>query len=155
MRILPFLFLLALTAPAGAEAPWTFDEWSDDITDEKRALAASWTSDRKSIGVVCFGSSPDRLEVKAGFAAYLDSEFERVRVTMRIDKQAPVTMSWWAVKGNYAYTSDDAVRVARMLLSGERLVIRATDYEFASHTHKFSLEGAAPLIRRVLSACGA
>ncbi len=143
--------LVVLATPATAE--WEFHQNVDEITDEKRESAITFR-DRVGIIITCFRSSKD-LQATVHMGDFLNTKFDPVSVTYRVDKGAPENPTWKAYDGNQTYSSDYMAEMfARKLITGKVLVFRAEDYQGYDHTEKFDLTGAAGPIRKVLTACG-
>ena len=134
-----------------AMAAWKLHEEVDELTDVESVLAVTGHG-RKWLGILCVDGS---VEVKIHMENYLNSKFDPVQVNYRIDKGKVISQTWKAYRGNMAYTSGtEAIRFARALSSGRKLIFRAKDYRGYDHTHSFDLSGSEAPIRKTLLACG-
>lgn len=133
---------------------WSFESEKDKFTDEVKAFAT--ISEEKDDGqgfihVACF---PSGLELKVGTGKYIgDKEMYVPNVKYRVDSEAFVTMKMKPTSKSYVYENDMDSKFLKALMSGRKILVELTSYDYETSLSSFSLNGAAPAINKVLELC--
>lgn len=136
---------------------WKLISVTDPITDEGRMIAAL-QADGGMLAVKCDEPGPNSIYIHWISSDYFGGNYDRRRMTIRFDQDAPATENW-AYDGRSAIQTSDreAMAFARRLRSAGRVVLRGSDFRGADHTAVFDLVPAdtEQALTRVFATCGA
>lgn len=137
MRKLALALLAALPIMAQASTvkidDWYYSSRIDPITDEDSSMALTQDGKGGAIGIHCNNGEP---MVVPGSGKYLGSNQE-LPVTWRVDDNQPVTKSLPVIDSFVVMPNS----VMKDMVTGQKIVIRFTDYRQQQYTHTFSLRG--------------
>lgn len=167
MRVVLAGLILAATMVAGvAQAQdektedvgaWKLISITDPISDEGRMVAAL-QADGGMLAVKCDEPGPNSVYIHWISKDYFGGDYDRRRMTIRFDQDAPTTEQW-AYDGRSAIQTADreAMAFARRLRSASRVVLRGSDYRGSEHTAVFELTPADTerALARVFATCAA
>lgn len=133
---------------------WRFVTEVDKFTDEKKAFAsisALEDGEHGFINVACF---PSGIEVKVSAGKYIgDSRIFRENVKYRVDNNTSVATKMNPTSKEYVYENDKDSKFLKALMSGKKIIVELTSYNFETSSASFSLNGAEPAISKVLALC--
>ena len=133
---------------------WRFEVKIDKFTDEKKAFASIMAlndGERGFINVACF---PSGIEVKVSTGKYIgDSKIYKDNVKYRIDDQTAVTTKMSPTSKEFVYENDKNSKFLKALMSGKKILVELTSYDFEISSASFSLNGAEAAIGKVLALC--
>ena len=135
---------------------WNFDQGIDAITDQQGALAGIPSADGKAIlALQCDHKTEGRpmfFQLRPGVGRHFSGWFE---VTMRVDRQEPFSYRWyWAGAAGLVADPGQVKRIARALVGGDRLLVRALDYNDQPVDMEFEVAKPSEVFARVFLACG-
>ena len=147
-----FLSIIGVFAPNSATAEsWKLTKDTDPFTDETVAVATASDSGNptRSLVVRCKGT---KFSVYVNFGEYLSNK--SVVVRYRVDKQETAKEEWHpSTSGSAAFVGEEK-HFARLIVSGNSLLVEALDYRGVAHRASFSLTGSAEAIGPVMEQCG-
>lgn len=133
---------------------WRFEIKVDKFTDDKKAFASISSledGERGFINVTCF---PSGIEVKVSAGKYIgDSRILKDNVKYRVDNNAVVTTKMNPTSNEYVYENDKNSKFLKALMSGRKIIVEFTNYDFETSSASFSLNGAELAINKVLTLC--
>ncbi|GEM_PF-2083107 len=132
---------------------WRFETTVDKFTDEKTVFASiSALNDGESgfIDVHCF---PSGIEVKVSAGKYIGDSRISGNVKYRVDNNTAVVTTMNPTSKEYVYENDKDSKFLKALMSGKKIIVQLTSYNFETSSASFSLNGAEPAISKVLALC--
>jgi hypothetical protein len=152
---------LAFAALVGTEADsLRIIEHVDPITDSKSIYAVVGDSSRH-LALGCDDVRARSVRVVVHFDRYIDDATPGILmggtdVQYRFDKQSPVSARWYS-HGQEVTAEVERTRPLEFILrmkGSTSAYLRATNYDGDPVDMQFTYENAAPVIERMLSACG-
>ncbi|GAB3742218.1 hypothetical protein GCM10028794_28490 [Silanimonas algicola] len=143
---------------AETASTWTLTERKDELTDESIVVATNRGERETGVGdpPLLFARCTDGdLEAFIDLDEFLNSD-DPVPVRYRFDK-GPLTERSWGVSTTGASVFVEWREVAdflRAVASSRQLIFEADNYRDVSYRAKFTLEGGAEKIAKVLASCG-
>jgi hypothetical protein len=141
-----------------AASTWTLTERKDELTDESIVVATNRGERETGVGdpPLLFARCTDGdLEAFIDLDEFLNSD-DPVPVRYRFD-QGPLTEGSWGVSTTGASVFVEWREVAnflRAVASSRQLIFEASNYRDVSYRAKFTTEGGAEHITKVLATCG-
>lgn len=133
--ITTLLLTLSITANASIKEidDWYYSSNVDPITDEDSSMALTQDGEGGAIGIHCNNGEP---MVVPSAGQYLGSN-QDLPVTWRVDDNQPVTKSLPVIDSFVVMPNS----VMEDMATGQKIIIRFTDYRQRQYTHTFSLIG--------------
>jgi len=133
---------------------WRFETIVDKFTDEKKAFASIAALEDGEHGFINVGCFPSGIEVKVSAGKYIgDSPIFRENVKYRVDNNTSVATKMNPTSKEYVYENDKDSKFLKALMSGKKIIVELTSYNFETSSASFSLNGAEPAISKVLALC--
>ena len=133
---------------------WRFEIKVDKFTDRKMAFAAISAFDQGEQGFINVACFPSGIEVKVSTGKYIgDSRILKDNVKYRVDDGAAVTTKMSPTSKEFVYENDAKSKFLKALMSGKKIIVELTSYNFETSSASFSLNGAQPAIEKVLALC--
>lgn len=133
---------------------WRFETIVDKFTDEKKAFASISALEDGERGFINVGCFPSGIEVKVSAGKYIgDSRIFRENVKYRVDNNTSVATKMNPTSKEYVYENDKDSKFLMALMSGKKIIVELTSYNFETSSASFSLNGAEPAISKVLALC--
>jgi hypothetical protein len=133
---------------------WQFKLVVDKFTDEKKAFASIRASEADEKGFISVGCFPTGIEVKVSAGEYIgDSRTAFANVRYRVDSNLAVTIKMKPTSDKFVYENDKNSKFLSALVSGRKIIVELTNYNFETSSASFSLNGAEEQIRKVLTLC--
>lgn len=151
-----WILLLVLLIPMVAKAStgkWEFNSSVDEFTDEKKAFAMIEAEGGADKGFIIVGCYPLGIEVKVGAGKYVGDKEIDDNVKYRIDSNEFVVTTMSPTSRNYVFINDKDSKFLKDLMSGKKVVIQLTNYDYETSKARFTLNGANNSITKVLSFC--
>lgn len=133
---------------------WIVDNEADAFTDAKNVTAilmASSTSGRRGTVALVARCVAGEIEAAINWNNYLS---DNSVVTVRFDKEQPVTSRWSPSTGQKATFATAPKAFMQSLVQHESLAARITPYREAPTTAIFDLSGSQAALGQVAEACG-
>lgn len=133
---------------------WQFESTADKFTDEKKAFASIMDEEDGKDGFIHVGCFPSGIvEVKVGAGKYIGDKEISNNVKYRVDSNNYVVTKMNPTSKNYVYENDKDSEFLKALMSGKKIIIELTSYDYDTSSASFTLNGAEPAISKVLALC--
>lgn len=162
IAIVAALLMTASAAPSPDEreekvGDWTMISITDPITDEGRMVAVI-RGEGGTLGIKCDAPGRDSVYIHWISDDYFGGDFQRRKMTVRFDQDAPFDDRWAYETDNAIQTWDrEAMSFARRIVTAQRVVLRGLDFRGASQTGIWTLrpEDTRIALERVFETCRA
>lgn len=146
------VFLLFLSAPLFASS-WTYSQSVDPFNDKINHVAKV-TGDIESSFLMVRCDTSSNLDVIISSGNYIGSD-NSYRAVLRVDRNSPISGVWpVSTEGTSLFSPKNKVaELSAMLMDGDSLVSKITDYKGSDTVLKFKLTGAMKTIGQVLKFC--
>lgn len=131
---------------------WQLEIKVDEFTDQKRYFASIQEESEMGSGFLHVGCFPSGIEVKLSTGKYIGEGDVHKNVKYRVGGNTYVVTTMKSSK-EFVYENNSESDFLKSLMSGERIIIELTSYDYSTSSAKFSLKGAESAIGKVLDAC--
>ncbi|MFZ6843587.1 hypothetical protein [Undibacterium sp. RuTC16W] len=132
---------------------WQFESTADKFTDEKTAFASIMAEEDGKDGFIDVRCFPSGIEVKIGTGKYIGDKEISDNVKYRVDSNNYVVTKMKPTSKEYVYENDKDSKFLTALMSGKKIIVELTSYDYDTSSATFSLNGAEPAISKVLALC--
>ena len=134
---------------------WQFESAVDKFTDEKKAFASIMGKEDGNEGFINVGCFPSGIEVKVSAGKYIGDKEIFGNVKYRVDSNKYEVATMKPTSKSFVYENGKDSKFLKALMSGKEIIVELTSYDYDTSSASFSLNGAEPAIRKVLSLCQA
>ena len=147
-----------LEGPAHAGQRWIYKAGADDLTDEQYSFAAGYDFDYKYNNdfTATFSCNDGRVRFGVDVDTLVTSKSESFQIVFRVDRREPVqkTMKTYSNSNTGGYTYDQVEEIAKEILGGSKMFVRAVTWNNEYLEGNISLGGSDAAIQRVFTDCG-
>jgi len=142
------LLSLAFSLPAfaGQFQDWETSTHTDSMTDDKLTFIGTMsqtTGDGEGfLFAKCEGAASDDFYIGVLTARFLNTDYDSVKVMLRVDKDDPLTMRWEADDQTaYLFDSASSRALLRQMKQGTTATVRVYSFDYDQYDYQFSLMG--------------
>lgn len=151
--------VLLLVVPSQSEAAqWMYKQDSEKLTDKQYSFAAGFAFDYQFNNdfTVSFQCTEGKVRFEIDVDTLINSKSEEFPFAYRVDKREPRKMSMrtYSNQNQGGFTYDNVKQIARDILGGNRMFVRAVTWNNDYLEAQISLSGSDSAIRRVFADCG-
>ena len=150
---------LLLSVPGvSAAASWMYKQDSEKLTDKQYSFAAGFAFDYKYNNdfTVSFQCTESKIRFEIDVDTLINSKGDEFPFAYRVDKRdsRQITMRTYSNQNQGGYTYSDVKRIAKDILGGSKMFVRAVTWDNDYLEAQISLFRSDSAIRRVFSDCG-
>ena len=149
---------VALAPVSGFAVTWVYKQGADEFTDERYSFAAGFAFDYKYNNdfVVSFECRQGEILFTINADTLINSKSKDFPFAYRVDKRESrsLTLSTYSNEGSGGYTPKNVHGIARDILGGSQMFVRAITWNNEYLEAKISLSGSDRAIKKVFKDCG-
>ncbi len=147
-----------LTGVNAEAARWTYKQGADELSDERYFFAAGFAFDYKFNNdfTVAFQCKGGKVRFEIDVDTLINSKGKPFPFAYRVDKRDPrqLSLKTYSNQGEGGYTYDNVQGIAKDILGGNEMFVRAVTWNNDYLEARISLAGADANIKKVFADCG-